>query len=78
MLDHLVYIRSEYRARFTRFNHRARELPRAREKRGTSVYYARLVVVGQLHRLLRDALITLVFQGVQTRGWMRANHRGCV
>lgn len=75
---HPVHIlESGYRARFTRFNHRTRVLPRAAGKTWTSVYCTS-GSSGFIGYRETGALITFVFQGVQTRGWIRAIHRGRV
>ena len=72
-----TYTGSGYRARFTRFNHRMRVLPRAAGKTWTSVYCTS-GSSGFIGYRETGALITFVFQGVQTRGWIHAIHHGRV
>lgn len=48
------------------------------KNRGLLLYIARPVVVGFIGYRETGALITFVFQGVQTRGWIRTIHRGRV
>lgn len=48
------------------------------QKNRELLYIARPVVVGFIGYRETGALITFVFQGVQTRGWIRTIHRGRV